>query len=98
MSQSKRKKVEKVIRQVKEPMSLLHTLKEEGMSKAMQFASIAGTAAKNINFDGAKDQLKATVAQLGFVSKSDLENLEERLTALEERLDALENPSFREEE
>ena len=89
MSQSKRKKVEKVIKQAKEPLALLQTLKAEGVSRAMQFASIAGSAAKNINLDSAKEQLKATVFQLGFVSKEQLADLEARIEALEEQVEEL---------
>ncbi len=97
MSQSKRKKVEKVIRQAKEPFALLQTLKEEGVSRAMQFASIAGSAAKNINLDTAKEQLRTTVSQLGFVTADRIADLEQRIAELEERLDQMQNGASDEE-
>lgn len=94
----KRKKVEKVFRQAKEPLSLLNTLKEEGLSRAAQLAAFAGAAAKSVNADMVKDQVRDSLGQLGFATRAEVQRLQERIVELEERLDALEGNGRSEEE
>lgn len=85
-----KEKVSKVIHQVKEPFSLLGTLKEEGLSNAISFLTMAGAMAdearKNLRLDAMRPQLKEIVSSLGFASRSDLDRLEARLEELEQKL------------
>ena len=97
-----RKKVAEVLEQVKEPLSLLQTLKEEGMANAFQFlqlaSSVAGEAKKNLNSELLRHQVKEVVGSLGFALRSDMERLETRLDDLEEKLSALEYSKLSDEE
>jgi hypothetical protein len=85
-----KEKVSKVIHQVKEPFSLLGTLKEEGLSNAIHFltmaSAVAGEARKNLRVDAVRPQLKELVSSLGFAFRSDLDRLEARLEELEQKL------------
>lgn len=97
-----RRKVSEVLEQVKEPLSLLQTLKEEGMANAFQFlhlaSTVAGEAKKNLSSDLFRHQIKEVVGSLGFALRSDLERLENRLDDLEEKLSALEYNKLSDEE
>jgi hypothetical protein len=85
-----KEKVSKVIHQVKEPFSLLGTLKEEGLSNAISFltmaSAVAGEARKNLKLEAMRPQLKELVSSLGFAFRSDLDRLEARLEELEQKL------------
>jgi hypothetical protein len=85
-----KEKVSKVIHQVKEPLSLLGTLKEEGLANAINFltmaSAVAGEARKNLRMEAMKPQLKELVSSLGFAFRSDLDRLEARLEELEQKL------------
>lgn len=85
-----KEKVSKVIHQVKEPFSLLGTLKEEGLSNALSFLTMAGAMAgearKNLRLETVRPQLKELVSSLGFAFRSDLDRLEARLEELEQKL------------
>lgn len=85
-----KEKVSKVINQVKEPFSLLGTLKEEGLSNAITFLSMAGAMAgearKNLRLEAMRPQLKDVVSSLGFAFRSDLDRLEARLEELEQKI------------
>jgi len=97
-----RRKVSEVLEQVKEPLSLLQTLKEEGMANAFQFlhlaSTVAGEAKKNLNSELLRHQIKEVVGSLGFALRSDMDRLEARLDELEEKLSALEYSKLSDEE
>jgi hypothetical protein len=79
------KKKASVIHQVKEPLSLLNTLKEEGMANAITFLSMAGAMASGAR-KNLRPQLKELVSSLGFAFREDMERLEARLDELEHLL------------
>lgn len=81
-----KQKVEEVIDQVKEPLSLLNTLKEEGMASAMTFLTVASSAMNTLKSDAVSAQLKEVVFSLGFASKADIERLEDRIDELQQKL------------
>lgn len=96
---SARAQAKKVIHQVKEPFSLLGTLREEGLSSAVQLlamaGAVAGEARKNFKLETVKPQLKELVSSLGFVTRSDLERLEDRLDELEQKISEKEFEALR---
>ncbi len=83
-------RVSKVIDQVKEPLSLLNTLKAEGLNNAMMMLTLAGgiasEAKKNLRLENVKPQLKELVYSLGFAFREDMERLEARIEELEQSL------------
>jgi polyhydroxyalkanoate synthesis regulator phasin len=85
-----KKKMSDVVRQVKEPLSLLSTLREEGLANAMTImtlaSSVASGATRNFRADAVKPQLRELVNSLGFALRSDLEKLEARIEDLEQKL------------
>ena len=87
-------KVNKVIKQVKEPLSLLSTLKEEGMANAMMLFTIASGvatgAAKNLRMETVRPQLQELIQSLGFSFRSDIERLESRIEELEQKISEIE--------
>lgn len=91
---SKRKfakaQVSKVMNQVKEPFSLLGTLKEEGMANVVMLLSLAGSMAsgakKNLRLEAVKPQLRELVSSLGFALKEDFDELAARVDELEHKL------------
>lgn len=95
----KRARVKKVITQAKEPLSLLQTLREEGMANAITFlsmaSSVASGAAKNFRPDAYLPQLKEVVTSLGFATSEDIERLEERIADLEQKLSEREYETLR---
>lgn len=95
----KREKVKKVIHQVKEPLSLLQTLREEGMSNAITFLSLAGNfasgAAKNLRVETLRPQLSELISSLGFAMREDIERLEDRVAELEQKLSEREYAALR---
>jgi hypothetical protein len=97
-----KEKVSKVIDQVKEPLSLLNTLKEEGVANALTFLTMASAVAegakKNLKLEMVKPQLKDLVGSLGFALREDLEKLEARLEELEHRLSEKEYAAMDEDE
>lgn len=84
------RKVKKAILQAKEPLSLLETLKEEGMANAALLLHMASGAAKNLKIENMKPFIMDAVKSLGFVKKSELDKLLERVEELEDRLTAVE--------
>ncbi len=97
-----KEKVTKVIDQVKEPLSLLNTLKEEGLANAFTLLTMASAMAsgakKNLKLEVLKPQLKDLVGSLGFALKEDVERLEARLEELEDKLSEKEYRSLGEDE
>lgn len=82
----KETKVKKIVNQVKEPLSLLETLKEEGMARAMFLMGAATGAAKQVNKDKIFSQFKDALHLAGVVTRTDLEALEERIEVLEAQI------------
>ena len=80
----------RVIEQMKEPLSLLETLKEEGMARAIDFIGMASAAAKNVQKDKVIEQLRDGVKSLGLISREEASSLRHRIAALEERVRELE--------
>lgn len=97
-----KERVSKVIHQVKEPFSLLGTLKEEGMANAVTFLTMASAMASgaknNLRLEKFRPQLKELVSSLGFAFREDLERLEARLDELEHLLSEREYSKLRSEE
>lgn len=90
LKDSAKSKVDQVLHQMKEPLSLFGTLKEEGMANATAFLSMAAMLAS-----GAKEKLrpemikpavKDLVQSLGFAMQEDVARLEERIEELEQKL------------
>jgi len=77
----KSSRVSEVFEQVREPFSLLGTLRQEGAANAMAFLSLASGATRNL-----KPQLRELISGLGFAMRSDLERLESRIEELELQL------------
>lgn len=94
-----RDRVSRVVDQVKEPLSLLNTLKEEGLANAMTLigiaSSVASGATKNFRPDLIKPQLLEMVGSLGFARIEDLERLEARVEELEAKLSEKEFEAIR---
>ena len=90
----KRVTVKRLVEQAKEPLSLLETLKEEGMARAVYLLSVASMATRNIKKDKIVEQVKEGVHNLGLVSRADFERLEARVEELEASL----RRSYRDEE
>ncbi|MGZ3693871.1 MAG: hypothetical protein ACXWQO_06695 [Bdellovibrionota bacterium] len=82
--------VSKVMEQVKEPFSLLGTLKEEGMANVIMLLGLAGSMAsgakKNLRLDAVKPQLRELISSLGFAMKEDFDELAARVDELEHKL------------
>jgi hypothetical protein len=82
--------VSRVMEQVKEPLSLLGTLKEEGMANVIMLLGIAGSMAsgakKNLRLDAVKPQLRELISSLGFSMKEDFDELAARVDELEHKL------------
>lgn len=94
----KRRKVKRAILEAKEPLSLLETLKEEGMANAMMLFSMASEAAKHLKPDAIKPQLKEFLSTMGYASRGELEQLHARIEELEDRIAELEEQSLGDEE
>lgn len=92
-------RVSKVVDQVREPFSLLNTLKEEGMANAMALFGIAGAVAsgatKNLRLDVVKPQLYEIMTSMGFALREDIEKLEARIEELETKISAKEFEEMR---
>lgn len=97
-----RERVSKVIHQVKEPFSLLGTLREEGMASAISLlglaSGMASGAAKNLRIESLRPQLKELIQSLGFAFREDLEQLEARVEELEQKISEHEYRNIAEEE
>lgn len=87
--------VSKVMDQMKEPFSLLQTLREEGMANAAAIIGIASGAAKNLRLETIRPQLFEVISSLGFALRSDLEKLEARIEELEMKLSEQEFAAIR---
>lgn len=87
---STKEQVERVVNQVREPLALLGTLKEEGMANAVALlglaTSMASGATKNFRLDSIKPQLRELVGTMGFATRDELEKLEARVEELETKL------------
>ncbi len=85
--------------QVREPLSLLATLKEEGVANAAAFMSLASAlasgATRNFRMEAIKPQLVDLMGSMGFALKSDLESLEARIEELEQKLSEKEFETIR---
>lgn len=97
-----KERVSRVINQVKEPLSLLGTLKEEGMANAITFLTMASAMASgaknNLRLEKLRPQMKELVSSLGFAFREDLERLEARLDELEHLLSEREYDKLKGEE
>ena len=89
----RRRPIDRVIEEAKEPLSLIETLKEEGMARAGYLLGIAAEVAGSVT----KQNFGAQIAELGGVvgmaTKADLARLERKIQALSDRLEALETGS-----
>ncbi len=94
----KASRVNRVMDQVKEPLHLLETLKTEGLANATLILGMASEAAKNFRLEQLRPQLKEMMHSFGFVTKADIERLEERIDELESRLSELEGSPSDEDE
>lgn len=94
--------VEEVVHQVREPFSLLNTLKEEGVANAVALMGLAGAmasgATKNFRLETIKPQLRELIGTMGFATRDDLEKLEARLEELEMKLSEKEFEAIRAED
>ena len=84
-----RAKVQRAIAQAREPLSLLQTLREEGLGNALTLLSVAGTfasgAARNLRTEALLPQLRELLGSLGFATREELERLQARVDELEQR-------------
>lgn len=98
-SASAKEHVSRVVEQVKEPLSLLNTLKEEGMANAMALFGLATTVAsgatKNFRIEAVKPQLLEMMSAVGFVTRDEMEKLEARIEELELKISAKEFEAIR---
>jgi hypothetical protein len=96
---SKRNKVSDVVNQVREPFSLLSTLKEEGVANAIALMGLAGAVAsgatKNLRLESIKPQLRELIGSMGFAMRADVEQLEARVEELETKLSEREFEAIR---
>ena len=94
-----REKVSEVVSQVKEPLSLLSTLREEGMANAIALLGLASNVAtgatRNLRLEAVKPQLREVVSSMGFALREDLEKLEARIEELELKLSEKEFEAIR---
>ena len=90
-----RKSIKTMVEQVKEPFSLLETLKEEGMANAGMLLGMMAGAAKSFRVETIRPQLKEVMTSLGFAMRSEVERLEVRLDELETRISELDHGSVR---
>jgi polyhydroxyalkanoate synthesis regulator phasin len=85
-----KKRVREVVSQVKEPLSLLSTLREEGLANAMALldmaSSVASGATRGLRVDALKPQIRELVSSMGFALSSDVEKLEARVEELEQKI------------
>jgi hypothetical protein len=85
-----KEKVSRIVDQVAEPLSLLNTLKEEGLANAMAIfgmaSAVASGATRNFKLDALKPQIYEIVSSLGFALKEDVEKLEARIEELETKI------------
>jgi multidrug resistance efflux pump len=96
-TESSKPRIRSALNQVKEPLSLLSTLRDEGMANAsywLQMASQAASSAADISrqvgFSRLKPQARELLAQTGFALREDVERLEARLEELEGKVSDLE--------
>jgi hypothetical protein len=94
-----REKVSEVVNNVREPFSLLGTLKEEGVANAVALMGLASAmasgATRNFRLESIKPQLRELIGTMGFALKADLENLEARVEELETKLSEKEFEAIR---
>ncbi len=97
-----KERVSRMVKQVKEPLSLLSTLREEGMANAMALMGLAGAmasgASKNFRLDSVKPQLRELISSIGFAVREDVEKLEARVEELELKLSEKEFDAIRGDE
>ena len=89
-------------RQMKEPLALLETFRNEGLSNLLSLSGMASGfaagAVNNIGISSAKPMLFEAMRSLGFVVTEDLEKLETRLENLEQKLAEMEYSKLVDEE
>lgn len=99
---SAKSKVDKVLHQMKEPLSLFGTLKEEGMANATAFLSMASMLAsgakQSLRPEVLKPAVKDLVQSLGFAMQEDVARLEERIEELEQKIAERELAELEEDE
>lgn len=94
-----KQKVSEVVNQVREPLSLLSTLRTEGMANAMALVGLANAmasgATRNFRLETIKPQLREMIGTMGFALRTDLEALEARVEELETKLSEKEFEAIR---
>jgi hypothetical protein len=94
-----KEKVSRMVNQVKEPLSLLSTLKEEGLANAVALLGLASTVAtgatRNLRLETIKPQLRELINSMGFALREDVEKLESRVEELELKLSEKEFEAIR---
>jgi hypothetical protein len=83
-------RIDRVIEQAKEPLSLIETLKEEGMARAGYLLGIAAEVAGTMTKQNLGAQIAEFGGAVGIVTKADLARLERKLQDISDRLEALE--------
>lgn len=86
---TKKPRIKKIMDQVKEPLSLLETLKTEGLARGLFLLNAAGEAAKSINREKLAEQFKELLPLLGLVQYKDFAELESRVCELEDKLNEI---------
>lgn len=98
---SAKEKLDKMVHQFREPISLLSTFRQEGLANAMNLltiaSSVASQATRRVQFDSIGPTLKEAIHSMGFALKSDLEKIEERMEELELKLSEAEIGRLEEE-
>lgn len=86
----KAERISKIIEQAKEPLSLIETLKEEGMARAGYLLGVAAEMAGGVTKEGVMSQLKEVPAAVGIATKEEVRALKKQISALEDRIEQLE--------
>lgn len=81
----------RVFNQAKEPLSLIETLKEEGVARAAYLVGFAANMAGSVTKAGVKSQVSDLAKTFGFVTKPELEKLRARIESLEDRFIRIES-------
>lgn len=95
-SRSKRKigtkadRISRIIDQAKEPLSLIDTLKEEGLARAGYLLGVAAGTASSLTKESVKTQVKDIAKTLGLVTKKEYDRVKARVEDLESRFEAME--------
>ena len=82
--------IAKVVKQAKEPLGLLETLKEESLGRAGYLLGVAAGVASNVSKDMVVGQLRDLSDTVGIASKDDLNWIESKFSDFERRLEQIE--------